>query len=237
MKKTTGFCKYSFPTKIIRFCLWMWVFGIFAQNCAAADFGDQELIYTDEPIKVFDYYPAVAQGYEDIYDRFLNGKLIYKPDPNSDEGKVELRIADLEDPLNGTFDLSRCGDTGKYLSIATGYRKGKKPENARKVEIWFAPRFLIEKELDGAAAHFNPIMGNWKQEQAPVGMFWTWGSCYDLSDYDYLTNESVGNLSKIDLYENWKKSAGAAFTTLSYEHRAPSVRRCAQRGYHVSFIN
>ena len=159
MKKSTEFYRSSFLTEITC-CLWMWVFWVF--GCAAADFGDQELIYTDEPIKVCDYYPAVAEGYEDIYDRFLNGKLIYKPDPNSDEGKVELRIADLEDPLNGTFDLSRCGDTGKYLSIATGYRKGKKPENASKVEIWFAPRFLIEKELNGAAAHFKPIMGNWK---------------------------------------------------------------------------
>jgi len=157
------------------------------------------------PVEISPAIPLVVKGYEDIYDRFLNGKLIYKPDPNSDEGKVELRIADLEDPLNGTFDLSLCGDTGKYLIISTGYRKSKKPENARKAEIWFAPRFLIEKNLGGTAVHFMPIMGNWKQE-APVGMFWTWGGwAADDHDMDYLATENMDNLSKINLYENLKR--------------------------------
>jgi serine/threonine protein kinase len=149
--------------------------------------------------------PLVAQGHEAIYQRFLNGVLIYRPNGDgNDNGRINLPIRELGNPLEGTFDLSRCGDTGKYLSIATGYRKGKKPENASKVEIWFAPRFLIEKELNGSAAHFKPIMGNWKQE-APVGMFCTWGGWDSLSDYDYLTTESMDNLSKINLYENWTK--------------------------------
>jgi len=202
MKKNTGFYRSSFLSKAVC-CLWVWAFGVF--DCAAADFGDQELIYIDEPIKPFNHYPDVAQGYEDVYDRFLNGKLIYRPNPNSDEGKVELRIADLADPLEGTFDLSLCGDMGKYLSIATGYRKGKKPENKDKLEIWFAPRFLIEKELKGAAAHFKEIMRKWKQE-SPVGMFWTYGNwAADDHDIDCLVTESMESLSKIDLYENWKK--------------------------------
>jgi serine/threonine protein kinase len=148
--------------------------------------------------------PPVAYGYEAIYQRFLNGALIYT-DPQS-RNQITLPIKELANPLEGTFNLSLCGDTGKYLSIATGYRKGKKPENTSKVEIWFAPRFLIEKELNSTAAHFKPIMGNWKQE-APVGMFWTWGGWDDMGWYDYLTNESMENLSKIDLYENYKKSS------------------------------
>ena len=48
-------------------------------------------------------------------------------------------------------------------------------------------------------------MGNWKQE-APVGMFWTWGGWDGLSDYDYLTSENMDDLSKINLYENGKKA-------------------------------
>ena len=191
---------FSFPVNTIASaCLVAWIFGVF--SCLAADFGDQELIYTDAPIKVFDRYPPVAWGHEDIYDRFLNGKLIYRPDPDSDEGKVELRIADLADPLDGTFDLSRCGDTSKYLSISTGYRKGKKPENKDKVEIWFAPRFLIEKELNGTAANFEPIMAKWKQE-APMGIFWTWWKD-DLKYYDYLTTAPIDDVSKKDLFANW----------------------------------
>ena len=133
--------------------------------------------------------------------------LIYRPNEGSDVGMVKLPIRELINPLEETFDLSRCGDTGKYLSIATGYRKGKRPENINKMEIWFAPRFLIEKELHTTAAHFKPIMANWKQEQAPVGMFWTWGKWDDMW-YDYLTTESMDNLSKIDLCKNWEKGCG-----------------------------
>src|SRR3990167_5901136 len=33
------------------------------------------------------------------YPRFLNGKLIYKPNEKNDVGKIELRIADLPNPL------------------------------------------------------------------------------------------------------------------------------------------
>ena len=118
--KNVNLLKLLTTPRPFRVCLSILAFGLFVHLCAAADFGDQELIYTDDPIKIFDHYPPVAWGHEDIYDRFVSGKLIYKPDPNSDEGKVELRIADLEDPLNGTFDLSRCGNTGEYLNISTG---------------------------------------------------------------------------------------------------------------------
>ena len=119
---------------------------------------------------------------------------------------ITLPIRDLTNPLEGTFDLSRCYDTGKYVSISTGYRKEKRPENARKVEIWFAPRFLIEKELKTTAKHFEPIYGNWK-EQAEVGIFWT-GGWWAAGEYDmdYLTTENMDNLSEINLYENWEKS-------------------------------
>jgi hypothetical protein len=149
--------------------------------------------------------PLVAQGHEKIYERFLKGALIYRPNPNSDVGRVDLPVAKLKNPLESTFDLSQCGDTETYLSISTGYRKGKKLDNANKVEIWFAPRFLIEKELNTTAGHFKEIFEEWSEENAPVGIFWTWGAWDNLSWYDYLTKQSMDNLSKITLYENWKK--------------------------------
>lgn len=241
MKENANFFTRSFLAKIICSCLCVFMF--FAHSCATADFDDQELVYTDDPIKVFDYYPPVAERYEDIYDRFLNGKLIYKPDPSNDERKVELRIADLEDPLNGIFDLSCCGNMENYLSISTGYRKRKRLENASKAEIWFAPRFLIEKELNGTASHFKPIMDNWKQE-ASVGMFWTWGGWGDMDRYDYLTTENMDNLSKIDLYESWIKSVERV--ELARVAREVRVGRTAagDRGrrhdgllFHVSFVS
>jgi hypothetical protein len=143
--------------------------------------------------------PDIARGYEDIYRRFINGKLIYKPDPKSDAGKIELPIAALKNPLEGEFDLSQCGDTGKYLSINTGYRKGKRAENANKLEIWFAPRFLIEKQLTSSAKHFREIMDKWDGARAPVGIFWTWGGCDGLDRYDYLTSTSMDEIGSAEL--------------------------------------
>lgn len=114
--------------------------------------------------------PEIARGYEAIYQQFLSGKLIYKPDPNSDAGRVELRIEDLRNPLEGTFDLSRCGDASKRLSISTGYRKRINPENARKVEAWLTPRFVVEKDVTGTApaSHYRGIMKDWT---APIEIF------------------------------------------------------------------
>ncbi|HYD90312.1 MAG TPA: F-box protein [Flavobacterium sp.] len=138
-----------------------------------------------------------------IYQRFLKGVLIYRPQVGSDVGRIDLRISALENPLEGTFDLSQCGDTGKYLSISTGYHKEKKPENAGKVEIWFVPKFLIERELNTTAKHFQSIFPTKWHTNAPVGVFWTWGGWDDLSHMDYLVTQNMEALSNGNLYEKW----------------------------------
>lgn len=143
--------------------------------------------------------PEIARGHEDVYIRFLSGKLIYKPDPNSDNGRIELPIRALTNPLEGTFDLSQCGDTGQSLSIATGYRKAKKTENANKIEIWLTPRFLVERNLTTTAAHFRPIMSAWNEKTAPVGILWNLGS-WELDLFDYVTT-SFDQLSDEHLYK------------------------------------
>ena len=145
-------------------------------------------------------------GHEDIYQQFLNGSLLYRPDPQSDKGMIQLKISDLTNPLEGTFDLSQCGDTGNFLSISTGYRKGMKAENSNKLEIWLAPRFMIEKKLKSSASHLQPIMGTWKEETAPIGILWSWGGWKDLSWYDYLTTHGAVNISSKNLYENGRSS-------------------------------
>jgi hypothetical protein len=124
--------------------------------------------------------------------------LIYT-DPSS-KAKKELPIRALANPLEGTFDLSGCGDTGQYLSIATGYRKAQKAENASKVEIWLAPRFLVERGLATTAKHLQPIMGRWDAAAAPVGLFWTYGG-WGNADYEYLVSESLDLLGSEDLWE------------------------------------
>jgi hypothetical protein len=143
--------------------------------------------------------PDVAKGYEEVYLQFLRGKLVYKPDLSSDVGKIEWPIAALANPLGTQFDISGCGDSGRYLSISTGYRKDKKVENANKVEIWLAPRLLIERNLATTASHFRGIMGNWN-----VAVFWTSGDWDDLSWFDYLTTNSFDQLSGNKLYEKCK---------------------------------
>jgi hypothetical protein len=156
-------------------------------------------------------YFNIKKEDKDVFWRFFKGKLIFKPDPNSDKEMVKLFISSLPNPLEGTFNLPKYSE---YLSINTGYRKGKKEENAEKSEIWIAPRFLIERDLETTAMHFKPIMDNWNQEQAPVGMFWNWGGEVVLKYFDYRTAESMENLSKISLYRNWQKSTAQVWLGL-----------------------
>jgi len=135
---------------------------------------DEEKI--DLPVAKADF-PAVALGHEAIYERFMNGRLIYQE-------KEVAKIGDLVNPetLEGTFNLAGCGDAGQHLSINTGYRKGKKAGNANKVEIWFVPKFLVERDLETTAAHFKLFMGQWT---SPIGIFWTWGGWDNLAWFDY----------------------------------------------------
>lgn len=170
---------------------------------------------------------GVTPENEHIYQQFLNGTLIYRPDPQSDAGMITLKISDLTNPLEGTFDVLPCGDMGKYLSISTGYRKGMKSENKDKLEIWLTPRFMIEKKLKSSASHFKPIMGNWKEETAPIGILWSWGAWEDLSCYDYLTSAPPTDISSKNLYENWRS---LIFSELRSIHYAPSVTN-AQRAF------
>jgi hypothetical protein len=134
---------------------------------------------------------------KEVLKKIYNGKLIYT-DPET-EKTTELLIADLYHPLEGEFKLP--GDAGNYLSIYMGYRKGKNSKNAEKVEIWFAPRFLIAKDLDTTASHFKPIMDNWKPEQAPVGIFFTWGGCDNFDTYYALTCVGTARLHDYSVFE------------------------------------
>jgi len=149
--------------------------------------------------------PKIARGYESIYERFLKGVLVYRPTEGSDEGMVVMRIADLANPLESTFDLSKCGDRGQYLSIATGYRKVQTPANANKVEIWFTPRFLVDREMSHLAPnHHMRAIGSWDAARAPIGIFWTWGGwdAAGLMAYcNYLTTESMDVLGSENLLE------------------------------------
>ncbi|MGL5720335.1 MAG: hypothetical protein ACRCYP_06045 [Alphaproteobacteria bacterium] len=172
--------------------------------------------------------PSLLKTQEEaIYQRFLKGVLIYRPDPNSDVGKVEFRIADFENPLEGTFDFSRCGDTWQYLSISTGYRKKSVFVNKSKVEIWIAPRFLIEENLTGDASYFKSIMGNWDGRQAHVGLIFNWGGwngSLPVGGYDYLTTQSMDKLfNGENFYSKWNSAQPTPSVVMHHSWRHTHV--------------
>jgi hypothetical protein len=183
--------------------------------------------------------PPIAKGYEEIYKRFYNGLLIYK---KGQKDQIVLPISGLSDPLNGTFDLSRCGDEGKYLSIATGYKKAKNSENASKIEVWIAPKFLIEGNAGALGAQRSTIMSAWTNPACPVGLFWTWGGYAVDGVCDYLARETVDNISANDIYENHlsARASAAAPRVPSGELVSPSgSARSASHAmiFHIFFVN
>lgn len=177
----------------------------------------------------------IEQQNRDVFWRLFKGTLIYKPNPNSEEGRVTLFISSLPNPLKGEFDLSNCGDVGKYLSINTGYRQGEKDENADKIEIWLTPRFLVAKEMPQLDPnhYIRSISENWDAARAPIGIFWTlggWNAVEHMSYCDYLTTESMEELGSENLLIKYQKSATSQLTWL---HIAPE----ASAQFHISFVN
>ena len=153
--------------------------------------------------------------------RVYNGKLIYRPNPTSDEGMIRLFISDLKNPLEGMFDLSKCGDSGQHLSIATGYRKVQPLGDARKVEIWLTPWFLVDKERLQLPHnhHMRRVIKTWNPEKAPVGIFWTWNAwnVWQHIEYcDYLTKEAMEDIGSKNLYEKYGAHSTTTFDP-SYE--------------------
>jgi hypothetical protein len=160
------------------------------------------------------WYGAI--GHKDLYETFVKGVLLYRPIPDSDEGMIKINLSELKDnspegtsykllkknPLEGTFDLSTCGDTGKYLVISAGYRKRINPDNKGKTEVWIAPRFMIEKKIANTP-HLKCIMGNWDGKAAPVGVIFAWAG--DPNEYfDYCTSEDLNFISRNNLYKIWR---------------------------------
>ena len=166
----------------------------------------RELEKRQERIQTF------ARGHEDVYRKFLGGKLIYKPDPSSDRVKIELLIADLDNPLEAEFYLSGCGDSKRYISIHTGYKK-RGEVSANKVEIWLTPRFVVERDLRGSSSHFSSVLDSrrwgiddWREET--IGVFYTYPWFSGLRDlnFDYSTTQSSRSFRDTSLSELWEQA-------------------------------
>jgi energy-coupling factor transporter ATP-binding protein EcfA2 len=178
--------------------------------------------------------PEIARGNEAVYQQFLRGKLVYKPNKDNDEGRQEFRISDLENPLSGTFDIRGCGDSDQHLSISTGFRTGKNDANRKKVEVWIVPQFVLQK--DARAKAFNDFLQ--KQEahrNKPFAILFNWGGWTDIgwhdvtgvvgNEFDTLANAAYasgrgGGCGAVSItsffgYPSIKGSTATFFTTMS----------------------
>jgi len=190
--------------------------------------GDKPFVFANEVIR--SAYSLTDDEFE-IYQRLVKGGLIYKPDERSDNGRIKLPISALWNPLEGTFDLSQCGeDAGKYTNISTGYRKWRRAENADKMEICFPLRFLIEKDLNTTAKHFREIYNSWTVK-APVGIIWIYGGDEgDIKSYDHLTTQSLNEICNKDVFEKWMEAV--RYTDNLFNFASADEHRTLQK-FHV----
>jgi hypothetical protein len=136
--------------------------------------------------------PEIARGYEEVYRRFINGKLIFD---NNEGQRKEFSFSQFATTLDGEFDLRGLtykydGNTynvSDYLRIKVGYRTTQ--ENDDKVTCWFTPRFLLEN----SNSRWKSL--DWK---SPLGIFWSYGN-WGLEDFDYLTKSQFDEISSKNL--------------------------------------
>ena len=165
---------------------------------------------------------TLAYGMEadnsDNLDYFRAGILIYRPKPPSDEGIIRIPFATLQNPLEGTFDLSQCGDAGNYLRIRTGYRKEKKLKDDKTLNVWITHRSSIEQEviaptksvgyatneLEWRARGRRNILARWSPEFT-VGFFWEPYDWHNLTCRELLT-DPLATMGESNLYEKCMSS-------------------------------
>ena len=168
--------------------------------------------------------------YDEIYERFLNGKLIYKPNPDSNNGIVTLKISDLPNPFNGTFDLSGCGCAAEYLVITTNISDFFAP-HLNKIVIGLFPHWLVNNKIATTSSHFNDIMEEWDEVKAPMGIFWRWGRWSDLTWFDHLTQATLPAISSRNLFKNWATSTYGPRARFRTNHSP-----YAQKGTNFMFV-
>jgi hypothetical protein len=137
-----------------------------------------------------------------VEDKLASYKLIYLPDPAGESDKIDIPFSSLVNPARGEFSLLNCGNLGRFISINTGYKQRYQEQNAQKLEIFIALRGLVEKDLEGPAAHLKPIWHKWSPS-CPIGVFYSLGYSKNLNEYDYFMRESLNDMN---LYTCWHQA-------------------------------
>jgi len=113
----------------------------------------------------------------------LNGLTLTYTDPETQVVK-HMKTSGSEHTLKGTFDLSECGKTSKYLRITTSVEEFLKVgnENKDRVVVLVSTHGLI----NGLHADkFKDACDRWNPEVASVGLFWRWGDRVIRTKDDY----------------------------------------------------
>lgn len=129
--------------------------------------------------------PSFAIGHEDVYQRFIKGKLIF------DNTKGQESKFLLDKFSEGEFNLRKLKTTfndvsytvSNHIRIKIGFRK--QVEREAKLTIWLTPKFLLERQPDHP---WNKV--DWNSND--VGIFWTWGF-YDIGSFEYQTSKNFNN--------------------------------------------
>ncbi len=136
---------------------------------------------------------------EAIFQIFSKAKLVYKPDQNSDKGKIELLFSEFANPFNDTFDLSKCGNANEYIRITTSPSAFLAVEdtygNSFKTIVLIAPHFLINKYKYNSTTpkHFEQTLQNWNKAEVPFGIFYGSSASSDYSNVktEYSTSPQI----------------------------------------------
>lgn len=113
---------------------------------------------------------------------------------------------------DGMIDLSdkAFGDVAKYLVITTDPRAFFADTHKNKLLILIAPWSLIHDNLSSpSCAPFQPIMKDWNEKIAPIGIFWRDGNWDNKSWYHYqikFTMEQITQKTLYTVYANVQQS-------------------------------
>ena len=175
----------------------------------------------------------------------LDGELVYTGTGKENRFKIRDLIKN-----GGCLDLSNLECYGQdpwidlpisyqnpsnYLSITTNPEAFFRISNRPNLIILIAPKFLIEEKIETTTKTFQPIMTNWKEEQAPIGIFCRSECWNDPQCFLYLTSDDLSTISKYNLYENCldrSKIVRDPLPKLIYFF----TNYLAQGGQHIKFI-
>jgi hypothetical protein len=134
----------------------------------------------------------------------LDGTLVYEgaSKPFKIRDMVKDGIFNLSDP---TFSDPTYGAASNHLVITTDPEKFfKVVKNSVKLVMLIAPWSSIHNNLKTSSAPFEPIMKEWDEKTAPIGIFWRMERWEKSEFYDYLISQDLASISKNNLLENYK---------------------------------